>query len=106
MSTKSTSAPQYGAQLAEATKVFGTVHSTSPGPSPSARQATCSAEVALLTATRMRRADTAATACLEARDRRTLGQEIRAQHFGDRVDVGLRDVLPAVGDHRRPRARD
>ena len=51
MSTKSTSAPHSRAQLAEATKVLGTVHTTSPGPTPSARQAMCSAEVALFTAT-------------------------------------------------------
>src|ERR1700722_8952769 len=51
MSTKSTSAPQYSPQLAEATNVLGTVQSKSPLPSPSAMQAICSAEVALLTAT-------------------------------------------------------
>ena len=51
MSTKSTSAPQYRAQFADATNVLGTVQSESPLPRPSARQAMCSAEVALLTAT-------------------------------------------------------
>ena len=38
------------ALLALARKVMGEVHSQSPGPSPSARQARCSAEVALLAA--------------------------------------------------------
>ena len=51
MSTKSTSAPQYKAQLAEATKVMGLVHKRSPGPKPKAKQAKCSAEVALVVAT-------------------------------------------------------
>src|SRR5690606_2813851 len=51
MSTKSTCAPQYKAQLAEATNVLGDVQSQSPGPRPSARQEICSADVALLTAT-------------------------------------------------------
>ena len=40
ISTKSTPAPQYRAQFAEATNVLGTVQSRSPGPNPSARQAT------------------------------------------------------------------
>ena len=47
MSTKSTCAPQYKPQLAEATKVIGVVHSQSPGPSPKATQARCRADVAL-----------------------------------------------------------
>lgn len=50
ISTKSTCAPQYSAQFADATKVFGVVHSQSPGPRSSARQAICKAAVALLTA--------------------------------------------------------
>jgi|GEM_PF-5746991 len=50
MSTKSTCAPQYSPQFAEATNVMGLVHSQSPGPSPNARQAMCKADVALLTA--------------------------------------------------------
>jgi hypothetical protein len=51
MSTKSTCAPQYKPQLELAAKVVGVVHSQSPGPRPRARHATCSALVALLTAT-------------------------------------------------------
>jgi hypothetical protein len=51
ISTKSTCAPQYIAQLADATKVIGLVQSQSPGPRSSERQAMCSAAVALLTAT-------------------------------------------------------
>src|SRR5262249_10549560 len=50
-STKSTSAPQYKPQLAEATNEFGDVQSRSPGPRSSARHATWSADVAELTAT-------------------------------------------------------
>jgi hypothetical protein len=63
ISTKSTSAAQYRPQLAEATKVLGTVQSRSPLPSPSAAQAICSAEVALLTATPCSARTCAATAC-------------------------------------------
>ena len=44
-------APQYSAQLAEARKLFGEVHTREPGPMPSARQAMCRPAVALLTAT-------------------------------------------------------
>jgi hypothetical protein len=51
MSTKSTSAPQYRALFAEATNVTGLVHTRSPGPTSSARHATCRALVPLLTAT-------------------------------------------------------
>src|SRR6056297_3947078 len=50
ISTKSTSAPQSRPALAEATKLLGDVQRRLPGPSPSPRQAICSAEVALLTA--------------------------------------------------------
>lgn len=39
MSTKSTFAPQYKAQLTEATKVIGDVQRMSPGPRFKARQA-------------------------------------------------------------------
>jgi hypothetical protein len=42
--------------------VFGEVHSRSPAPSPSARQAMCSAAVALLTATACRAPQYAASA--------------------------------------------
>ena len=51
ISTKSTLAPQYNAQLADARKLLGLVHTREPGPTPSARQARCKATVALLTAT-------------------------------------------------------
>ena len=50
MSTKSTDAPQYRAQFALAAKVIALVQTASPGPTPSAKQAMCSAEVPLLTA--------------------------------------------------------
>jgi hypothetical protein len=50
ISTKSTSAPQYRAQFALATKVIGLVQTKSPGPTPSAMHAKCNAEVALFTA--------------------------------------------------------
>ena len=36
---------------------------------------------------------------LEARDHRALGEEVRAQDFDDRCDVGFGDVLAAVGEH-------
>jgi hypothetical protein len=45
MSTKSTDAPQYNAQFAEATNVMGLVHKTSPLPRPKAKQAKCNAAV-------------------------------------------------------------
>ena len=48
---KSISAPQFIAQLAEATKVFGTVQTKSPFLIPKAKQAICSALDPLLTAT-------------------------------------------------------
>src|SRR6185369_6931609 len=51
MSTKSTPAPQYRPQLAEATKVLGEVQSKPSLPSPAARQAMWRADVALFTAT-------------------------------------------------------
>ena len=51
ISTKSTSAPQYKAQLAEATKEIGLVQYKSPGPSPNAKQAICNHDVAELQAT-------------------------------------------------------
>src|SRR5260221_1279258 len=50
ISTKSTSAPQYRPQLADATKVLGTVQRRSPGPRFRAIQARWSADVALVTA--------------------------------------------------------
>src|SRR6185503_13821479 len=50
VSTKSTDAPQYSAQLAEATKELGAVQTTSPEPTSSAIIATCSADVALFSA--------------------------------------------------------
>src|SRR5688572_30044715 len=50
MSTKSTLAPAYSAQFAEATKLIGLVHKRDPGPRPSARHAMCRPPVALLTA--------------------------------------------------------
>ena len=36
---------------------------------------------------------------LEARHRRPLGQEVRAQHLDHRGDVGLVDLLAAIGNH-------
>ena len=51
MSIKSTSAPQYSAQLAEATKVIGVVQTISPLLTPNAKQAMCKADVAEFTAT-------------------------------------------------------
>ena len=51
MSTKSILAPQLIAQLAEATKVLGTVQTKSPFLIPSAKHAICNALDPLLTAT-------------------------------------------------------
>ena len=51
MSTKSIKAPQYRAQLADATNVFGLVQTVSPDPTPSARLAMYKALVPELTAT-------------------------------------------------------
>ena len=51
MSIKSTFAPQYKAQLADATKELGLVHSQSFLPRPKAKQETCNADVALFKAT-------------------------------------------------------
>ena len=50
MSTKSTSAPQYKAQFADATKVIGVVQTKSPFPTPNVKQAIWRALVALFTA--------------------------------------------------------
>ena len=70
-----------------------------PGRGPSARQAMCSADVALLTATACAAPHTRGDGALEARDGRPLREEVRAQDLDDRVDVGLRDVLAAVRNH-------
>ena len=51
ISTKSTLAPQYKAQFAEATNVIGDVQTQSLGPTPNAKQAIWRADVALFTAT-------------------------------------------------------
>ena len=36
---------------------------------------------------------------LERRHGRALREEVGAEHVDDRLDVGVRDVLAAVGDH-------
>ena len=51
----------------------------------------------------MRRAAVAGDRLLEARHRRALGEEVGAQDFYDRGDVGFGDVLAAVGDHGQSR---
>ena len=51
ISTKSTSAPQYLPQLADAVKVIGDVQRISSLPNPAERQEICKAAVALVTAT-------------------------------------------------------
>ena len=50
MSTKSTVAPQYIGQFAEATKLIGDVHNISSGPKSKDKHAICKADVQLLTA--------------------------------------------------------
>ena len=100
MSTKSTSAPQYRAQLAEATKVLGTVHSRSPRPEIEREAGQVQGCRAVGHRDRVAGADAvSARACSKRRDSRPLRQPIRAQHGNDRRDVLLVDVLAAVGNH-------
>ena len=51
MSANTGRAPQYSAQFADAANVIGVVMTSSPAPTPAARQAMCSAAVPLLQST-------------------------------------------------------
>ena len=84
--------------MADATNVLGEVQSRSPGPSPSAMQAICSAEVALLTATACGRRNSASAAS----NRGTIGPCVSQSE--QRTDTtasisSAADILPAVGNH-------
>jgi hypothetical protein len=91
-------APQYSAQLADATKVFG-------GPQHIARaEAQCHAgdvqgRCRAVHGDGMTRAGVRRHAVLESRDGRALGEVDGLHHLDDGVDVCLGDVLLAVADH-------
>ena len=72
--------------MAEATKVLGTVQSQSPSPSPSARQATWSEEVAEFDATAWTAPVAAATA---ASNRGTAGPWVRKSERSTAVTASM-----------------
>ena len=76
--------------------VSGGHDASSPGPSPAANAAPCSAAVPLENATACARAEVVRDRVLEALDRRALGDQRRPQRLGDGLDVVVGDLLAAV----------
>ena len=92
-------APTYKAQLALATNVLGVVMTLSPGPTLAARQARCNAAVPLDTATAYFAPTYRATAFLEFRNLRPLGQRPVAKYIDNGLNIGLVNVMAAVWNH-------
>jgi hypothetical protein len=76
--------------------VIGDVTATSPGPTPTANAAPCSAAVPDENDVRGER-------FFEAPDRRPLRDEVAAQRLRHRGHVGVVDLLAPVGEERRRR---
>ncbi len=107
MSANTGVAPQYRTAAAVAAKVKEGTTTSSPGPTPAARYARCSAAVQLFTATACLAPSWRGEGLLEGGGARAHRQPARAQDVGDGVQVALlqaqvgeRDLGQLAGAHR------
>jgi hypothetical protein len=103
MSTKSTLAPQYSAQLADARKLFGLVHTREPGPTPERQAGQVQAGGGVADRHRVRHLVLAVGEC--GFEGRHLGPCVRKSERSTAVTaaMSLSSMLAAVGNevHRR-----